>query len=127
MVDSLTKQQMLKKILHGCHPQMMPMRVFLVHIEFLCTGIQMPAFLNLMLKPCTIRMTLKILWTSIWMMMIINILCNLPAFLMLVALKKKRCKDLIDHAAKEAEANAVKDREKSRKKAEKLAKIAQIK
>ena len=41
--------------------------------------------------------------------------------------EKKRRKDLIDHAAKEAEANAVKDREKARKKAEKLAKIAQIK
>ena len=42
-------------------------------------------------------------------------------------IEKKRHKDLIDHAAKEVEENAAKDREKERKKAQKIAKIAQIK
>ena len=42
-------------------------------------------------------------------------------------IEKKRHKDLIDHAAKEAEENATKNREKERKKAQKIAKIAQIK
>jgi DNA-binding phage protein len=41
--------------------------------------------------------------------------------------EKQRRKDLNDHAAKEAEQNAAKDKEKERKNAEKVAKIKQVK
>ena len=61
LIDKATDAE---KDLAWMSPTNMPMKVFLVHFEFSCKDILMPASLNLMPKPHTIRITPRHLWTG---------------------------------------------------------------